>query len=156
MVCWLTTGVVTARCSIIVCITRCGAGVISVVEWTTVSRRGGVLTSTLTHHQTGAITYYIIIVHCAKYIAISSNSYCSHLHVQSVTVSIVKTGLLLSVVQVKQSLLVLMLNTLAGGDWSSSPTVPKFPDVHLNVNCAVNCPLAVFLVYLTATDTCLY
>ena len=49
-----------------------------------------------------------------------------------------------------------MLNTLAGGDWSSSPTVFKFPDVHLNGNCAVNCPLAVVLVYLTATDTCLY
>ena len=45
---------------------------------------------------------------------------------------------------------------LAGGDWSSSPTVFIFPDVHLNGNCAVNCSLAVFLVYLTATDTCLY
>ena len=79
-----------------------------------------------------------------------------HLHAQSASVSIVKPGWLLIVVHMKQSLLVLMLNTLAGGDWSSSPTVPKFPDVHLNVNCAVNCPLAVFLVYLTATDTCLY
>ena len=79
-----------------------------------------------------------------------------HLHAQSATASIVKAGWLPVVVHTKQSLLVLMLNTLAGGDWSSSPTVPKFPDVHLNVNCAVNCPLAVFLVYLTATDTCLY
>ena len=56
----------------------------------------------------------------------------------------------------KQSLLVLMLNTLAGGDWSSSPIVAKLPDEHLNVNCALNCPLVVLLVYLTATDTSLY
>ena len=72
--------------------------------------------------------------------------------------SIVKTGWLENVVHMKQSLLVLMLNTLAGGDWSSSPIVPKLPDVdvHLNGNCAMKCPLAVFLVYLTATATSLY
>ena len=79
-----------------------------------------------------------------------------HLHTQSATASILNAGWLLIVVHMKQSLLVLMSNTLAGGDWSSSPTVSKFPDAHLNVNCAVNCPLAVLLVYLTATDTCLY
>ena len=80
----------------------------------------------------------------------------SHLHAQSAAVSIVKLGWLPTVVHMKQSLLVLMSNTLAGGDWSSSPTDAKFPDVHLNVNCAVNCPLPVFLVYLTANDTSLY
>ena len=79
-----------------------------------------------------------------------------HLHAQSAAVSIVKPDWLLSVVHMKQSLLVLMFNTLAGGDWSSSPTVPKFPDVHLNGNCAVNCPISVLFVYLTATDTSLY
>ena len=79
-----------------------------------------------------------------------------HLHAQSAIVLIVKSGWLLSVVHTKQSLLELMLNTLAGGDWSSSPTVFIIPDVHLDGNCAVNCSLAVFLVYLTATDTCLY
>ena len=86
------------------------------------------------------------------------NYFCfiTNSHAQSAVVSIVKLGWLPTVVHTKQSLLVLMLNTLAGGDWSSSPTVSKFPVVHLNGNCAVNCPLAVFLVYLTATDTCLY
>ena len=148
----LTTGVVTARCGNIVCTTRCRAGAISlIVEWTTVTRGGH--TATLTNIQTGAVTYCISI-----FIKNMSVVYrIIALHAQSASLSIVTLGLLLTtVVHMEQSLLVLMLNTLAGGDWSSSPTVAKFPDVHLNVNCAVKLPLAVLLVYLTATDTCLY
>ena len=129
----------------------CSAGAINVVEWTTFSK---CQTATLTQHQTRAVTYYHEVEKSLWFIF--AVCFITNSHANSAVVSIVKPGWLLTVVHMKQSLLVLMLNTFTGGDWSSSPTVPKFPDVHLNVNCAVNCPLAVFLVYLTATDTCLY
>ena len=56
MACWLTTGVVTAGCSIEVCSTRYGTRT-TIIEWTTVSKGSEGLAATLTHHQTGAVTH---------------------------------------------------------------------------------------------------